>query len=605
MGEISIYYQTFRDFLRIKPDEMRKLCEGSTPSSNLMKHPKHARKHSYVTKALLSKPLKRKFVSREEFLAMQNLLFTLQTLSQKLVSELDVESILNEIMKTLGQALGAVWVNIWELTPDKKAAYIRQGYGRKGTEVYIEHSRKKPLKLGTAFLGRAIKTKKTWSSSDMWTDPHLPRSWIKRVKEQNFRGIVCAPQMVESAKVIGGMCVYFDRVRNLSDFEMRLVTIAANEAAVAIVNAGIYKELLAERDKTLAIIDSLNEGVILFDNDWKVLMINPKAQEILFIQDKEAVGKVLTKDFSQISIFHKNLYTIGNLSLGDFEKREHIIERPQRITLEITEVPVTNLNKRKIGSMRILRDITREKEIGQLESKFITTASHQLRTPLSSIRWALDAVRSGEKGQLNREQKEIIEKTYTATTNLAGLLEDLLNISKIEEGKFIYSFKKRDLLPFVKKILKDMSIQLQERKTNLVFKEPDTALPQVSADTDILSMALRNILDNAIRYSLEGGDITVSLFPADRNVIFSVRDKGIGIPEEDKKFIFSKFFRAKNAQLFQTEGSGLGLYLAKNIVEKHNGRIIFESVENKGSEFFIYLPSDPNKMPEVGEQQLK
>lgn len=566
---------------------------------------KQKRRHSYVTKTIKSRPQKRKFVTAKEFIQMQNLLFTLQTLSQKLVSELDVQAILNEIMKTLGQALGAVWVNIWELTSDKKAAYIRQGYGRKGTEVYIEHSRKKPLKLGTAFLGRAIKTKRTWSSSDMWTDPHLPRSWVKRVKEQNFRGIVCAPQMVESAKVIGGMCVYFDRVRNLSDFEMRLVTIAANEAAVAIVNAGIYSELLAERDKTLAIIDSLNEGVILYDNGWKILMMNPKAQEILFIQDKEVVGKILTKDFSLRSIFHKNLYTISNLTLGDFEKKEHIIERPQRVTLEITEVPVKNPNKQKIGSMRILRDITREKEIGRLESKFITTASHQLRTPLSSIRWALDVVKNGEEGQLNEKQKEIIEKTYTSTTNLISLLEDLLNISKIEEGKFIYSFRPQDFLPFIKKILKDISIQLEERKLNLAFKEPEIKISQVNIDTDILSMAVRNILDNAIRYSLLGGAITVSLFQADQNLIFSVKDNGIGIPDEDKKFIFSKFFRAKNAQLFQTEGSGLGLYLAKNIVEKHNGRIVFESVENKGAEFSIYLPLNPDKMPEVGEQELK
>lgn len=563
------------------------------------------RHRSYVTKTIKSRPQKRKLFTIKEFSQMQNLLFTLQALSQKLVSEMNVEAILNEIMKTLGQALGAVWVNIWELTPDEKATYIRQGYGRKGTEIYIEHSRKKPIKIGTAFIGRAIKTKKTWSSSDMWTDPHLPRTWVERVKEQNFRGIVCAPQIVESAKVIGGMCVYFENPRFLSDFEMRLITIAANQAAIAILNAKIYSELLAERDKTLAIIDSLNEGVILFDNEWKILMMNPKAQELLFIQEKEVAGKILTKDFSLKSIFHKNLYTISSLSLGDFEKREHVIERPQRIVLEITEVPVKDLNKRKIGSMRVLRDITREKEIGRLESKFITTASHQLRTPLSSIRWALDIIKNGEKGQLNDAQKEIIEKTYSSTTNLINLLEDLLNISKIEEGKFIYAFRQQDFLLFIKKILKDISIQLQERKLNLVFKEPDVKISQVNIDTDILSMSVRNILDNAIRYSLLGGTITVSLFQADRNLIFSVKDNGIGIPEEDKKFIFSKFFRAKNAQLFQTEGSGLGLYLAKNIVEKHNGRIIFESIENKGAEFSIYLPLNPDKMPEIGDQELK
>jgi len=204
---------------------------------------------AYITKSLRTDPLLSEHLHQKEFLEIQKCILTLQELSQKLVSELNVTDILNEIMKTLGRALSAVWVNVWELTPDGKAAYIRQGYGRPGTEVYVKHSHKKPIKLGTAFIGRALKTKRTWVSSDMWTDPHLPRTWVKRVKEQNFRAIICVPQIVESARVVGGMCVYFDKPKVLTDLEMRLVTIAANQAAVAIVNANIYRELLSEREE--------------------------------------------------------------------------------------------------------------------------------------------------------------------------------------------------------------------------------------------------------------------------------------------------------------------------------------------------------------------
>ncbi len=528
---------------------------------------------------------------------MQNLLLTLQTLSQKLVSELNVENILTDIMKTLGEALGAVWVNIWELTPDGKKIYIKQGYGRKGTEKYITHSRAHPIPLGVAFIGRAIKTKKTWSSSDMWTDPHLPRTWIKTVKEQHFRGIVCVPQIVESAKVIGGMCVYFKDVRVLSDFEMRLITIAANQAAVSVVNANIYNELIAERDKTLATINSLNEGVILYDNENRVLLLNPKAQEILLVQPKDILGKTPTKEMFEKNVSLKNLYEISHLTLSDYEAKEYSFEEPSKTILEITAVPVRGTGHLKIGSMRILRDITREKEVDIIKSKFISTASHQLRTPLSGIRWALDALRGGDEGPLTTTQQNLVEKTYKTATGLNELLDNLLDASKIEERGLVYVFREYDLLSLVKNIIKEFSVQLQEQKITLVLREPTNPIPKVQIDPKALSMAIRNFIDNAIRYSLPGKKVLISLSTGMYYVMLFIKDSGIGIPKEEQKSIFSKFFRAKNAQLLRTEGSGLGLYLAKSIVEKHNGRVMFESKENQGSEFSIYLPLEEQKMP--------
>lgn len=552
------------------------------------------KKTPYTTKALGRTMRARKHIPADEFLEMQNLLFTLQELSQKLVTELNVENILNEIMKTLGTALKAVWVNIWELTADGKATFIRQGYGRPGTETYIEHSKKRPLKLGTAFIGRALKTKKTWSSSDMWTDPHLPRSWVARVKEQDFRGIVCVPQIVESAKVVGGMCVYFDKPHKFTDFEMRLITIAANEAAVAIVNAKIYDELARERDKTLAIINSLNEGIIMYDIEGRIILMNPRAQEMLLVQAKEVVGKILGKETVSFSIFQKNLYTIGSLSLGEYEAREYSLEGPVGTILEVALVPVQNQSRKKIGSLRILRDITKEKATDLLKQRFVSTASHQLRTPLTSLRWALDALRQGNFGPLAPEQKDLVEKTFSSATNLVTLINDLLDITKMEEGKIKYKFEKRNLASFVASEVANFDIQLKENKIHIkldVGQEPVEAF----FDNETMSMALHNIIDNAIRYSFPGKTVHITVLKRERNAIISVRDEGIGIPKEDQKLIFTKFFRAKNAQLYQTEGSGLGLYLAKSIIEKHNGRIIFESKENLGTEFVIHLQADKIK----------
>jgi len=244
--------------------------------------------------------------------------------------------------------------------------------------------------------------------------------------------------------------------------------------------------------------------------------------------------------------------------------------------------------------MRILRDITREKEIDTLKSKFISTASHQLRTPLAGLRWALNLLGSGEEGVLNPQQHDLVRKTSDVVSNLNKLLDELLTISRAEEEGLTYNFEKCDLAPLVKKIIADMSIPIKEHDLSVSLAAPEQPLPSVNVDPVIISMAIRNVIDNAIRYSLPKGAIRVSLGAADQNVMLSVKDSGIGILGEDQKFIFSKFFRAKNAQLYQTEGSGLGLYLVKKIIERHNGRITFESKKGEGSEFYIYLPiADP------------
>ncbi|MEK7662503.1 MAG: ATP-binding protein [Patescibacteria group bacterium] len=557
------------------------------------------RKKSYVTKAISARPPERKFVSKEEFGEMLKLLLTLEKLSKNLVSELSVEDILTGIMKTLGEALGAVWVNIWELTPDKKGTFIRQGYGRKGTEVYIKHSREHPLKIGTAFIGRALKTKKTWSSSDMWTDPHLPRTWIARVKEQGFRGIICTPQIVESAKVVGGMCVYFDHVRQLSDFEMRLITIAANQAAVSVVNANIYNELLGERDKTLATINSLNEGVILYDNDGRIILTNPRAQEILMINSNEAVGKIPAREPAKKDYSMKNLYEISNIMLADYETKQYIIETPGKIILEVAAAPVHGINRKKIGYIRTLRDVTREKEADMLKSRFITTASHQLRTPAAGLRWSLDALRNGSEGKLTESQQNLADKAYKTMENLGALIDNLLNISMAteEEHGFKYSFKEENLLNIVNGVIDELSTENKERGVGVVLNKPEHAIPPVALDKKIFSMAIYNLIDNAVRYSSPGKTVYVSITPTERQIAISIKDSGIGIPKEEQRHIFSKFFRAPNAQLFQTEGSGLGLYLTKSIVDRHNGEIKFESRENEGTEFSIYLPTEKSKKP--------
>lgn len=534
----------------------------------------------------------------EEFAAMQKLLVTLETLSKNLVTQASVDQILEGIMKTLGQSLGAIWVNLWDLTPDGKRAFIRQGYGGlPNADQYIKHSRMHTIKLGTAWIGRAIKTKRPWGTSDSHKDPRLPRSWLSAVRKQHFRAILCVPQVVESAKAVGGMCVYFDHPKVLSDFEMRLISVAANQAAVAILNARTYQDLLAERDKSLGMIRSLNEGVILYDVDGRVTHLNPAAEELLLVSGKEILGKTVTADLAEQSSSWRNVFNISRLTLSDYQTREYVAEGPNKVVLEVTAIPVRSAEYRKIGTMQILRNITREKEVDLLKSGFIATASHQLRTPATGIRWALASLLAGDAGPLNPEQQKLTAESGKSATRLVELLGELLLVSRMEEGHFGYGYKIQPFIPILRNVIANAAIALQERKIALAFEEPSDPLPDVSVNVEAMTMAIQNVLDNAIRYSPKGKPIRIQLALPRNYLVLSISDQGIGIPKDDQKFVFVKFYRAKNAVRFQTEGSGLGLFIAKNIIEKHNGRIEFESTEGKGSRFDIYLPTKPDDMP--------
>ena len=206
-------------------------------------------------------------------------------------------------------------------------------------------------------------------------------------------------------------------------------------------------------------------------------------------------------------------------------------------------------------------------------------------------------MRGGDEGRLTETQQILVEKTYKTATNLNELLDDLLNTSKIEESGSSYIFREYDLLSLIQKIVKEFSVQLQAQKIDLILNKENKPIPKVQVDPEALSMAIRNFIDNAIRYSSPGKKVLISLKAGMDYAVLLIKDFGIGIPKEEQKFIFSKFFRARNAQLLRTEGSGLGLYLAKSIVEKHNGRVMFESKENQGSEFSIYLPLKEQEKP--------
>ena len=543
------------------------------------------------TKSLMEKPRGVKYIEIEREQSQQKLLSALEQVSKVLTVEVSLHKILEDIATIVAKALGAKWVNFWELTPDKKSVHIAAMYGMK--PEYVEQSREHPIRLGTAWIGRAVKTKKAWGTSDILTDPHLMSdlgpTWKKAVKVQNYRALLCVPTISKRGSV-GGICAYYPDPHEFTDFEMRILTVAANQAATSITNAQIFEELAAERNKMTAMINSLSDGIILYDLKDRITAFNPMAQQLLWVQGKLILGKHPSELSLRTNHLFKNIKDISSLALGEFTSRDITLENPQRITLNITYVPVRDAQYKKLGSMRVLHDITKEKEAEELKSSFITVASHQLRTPLSGIKWALSLLQEKQYGSLNAQQREIIKKVYATNNQLITLVKDLLDASRIEERRFGYVFKNIHPLDILNEVIKEMEPAIQSKKEiSLIVENPNKELPVLRIDRQKFKMALYNIIDNAIKYTPKG-KIMISFFAGESSLIIEIKDEGIGIPKNQQKFLFTKFFRAKNAVLLQTEGSGLGLWIANEIIKRHNGKIIVESQENKGSAFSIQLP---------------
>src|SRR3989344_5732173 len=437
---------------------------------------------------------------------------------------------------------------------------------------------------GLAFQDKEIKT-----SSKVFIDERFMKPSRIMLSIEDRSAMIAVPVVVRD-EAVGVMTALYQKPHVFSREEIAILDMAARFLGVSLLNINFFESLISEKQKTANIINSLNEGIILYDNNGKIVLLNPKAEEQLLVRLKDVFGQVITQEVSQKNIFLKNLYNISSLKLGDNEKTEYVTEGSEHVIFEVSLVPVYGAEHVRTGFMHTLRDITKEKEIEMLKSKFLITASHQLRTPISGLRWALDILEKGEKGALNPAQQELVQNSSKVAASLNGLLNDLLTITKAEEEGLLYDFKKQDILPILEKITTDLEISCREYNVTLSFIKPQEPPPQVNVDSAAISQAIRNIVDNAIRYSLPKGIVSVSLGVADGSVVIGIRDSGIGISKEDQKFIFTRFYRAKNAQVHQTSGSGLGLYLSKNIIERHKGRVIFSSKEGEGTEFYIYLP---------------
>jgi signal transduction histidine kinase len=236
------------------------------------------------------------------------------------------------------------------------------------------------------------------------------------------------------------------------------------------------------------------------------------------------------------------------------------------------------------------RDITEHKKIDQMKTDFITIASHQLRTPLTGVKWISELLLKGKVGRLNTEQREMVGHLIESNERMVVLVNDLLNVSRIEAGKMdVLESKQEDMIAFIHSIIEELTPVAAKKNVTIIFSSHPPQL-EISFDAGKLRQAMVNVVSNAIKYSPEKSKVELGVKNTATAIVFSCQDQGIGIPPTEQGRLFEKFFRASNALKYQAEGSGLGLYITNSLVGLHGGKLWFESKEGQGTTFYISLP---------------
>lgn len=352
-----------------------------------------------------------------------------------------------------------------------------------------------------------------------------------------------------------------------------------------------------------ALFTSIGDGAIATDEFGKITRINPTALHILGFSEREMIGAWFPKkivslheDGEPVSLIDRPITRAFLTGKTIVEKTYYRKKNGQPIPVSITVSPIM-LGGKPVGAIEVFRDITIEFEIDRMKSDFISLASHQLRTPLSAIKTYSHMLIDGYMGEVTGAQKKSLRTIVSAANRMNELISTLLNITRLESGNVSVSLKAVDVVRLAEEVKKEHILSANDKEIKLTLECKSPNLSTIQTDTLLFKEVLSNLISNAIKYTPEGGEVEIGVKNRRYDVLFTVKDTGMGIPKYSQEQIFTKFFRAHNVVRQETSGTGLGLYLVKGLVDALGGKIWFESHEHKGTTFFVAL----SKVPTVGK----
>ena len=385
---------------------------------------------------------------------------------------------------------------------------------------------------------------------------------VQSVAERNFNQKID----VKSSDEIGELATEFNNmIERLQEYEK--------------IN---INKLVEERDKSEAIVNNITSPLLVTNNDNKVTMMNQTAKDLFDIKEEE-----LNIHFLEIINNEELLKKLTNRD-EEIDQTIDLEINDKEYHFKVSSNSVFDEEGNRKYTVTIMEDVTKLKEIDDMKSDFVSTVSHEFRTPLTSMNMSLNMLLGEDVGEINEEQRELLEATSEDCERLNNLVDDLLDLSKIESGKIKMEFGKTDVKKVINSTMKPFENQVKEE--NIQLKEDNIEEGLIAwADSNKISWVISNLIGNAIRYTPEDGKISVGARRTGSNIEVYVEDTGIGISEEYQDKIFDKFVRANNND-DSASGTGLGLAISREIIEAHNGSIWVDSKEGEGSKFYFRIP---------------
>lgn len=357
--------------------------------------------------------------------------------------------------------------------------------------------------------------------------------------------------------------------------------------------------IATERNKLSLVIAGIQDGIIAVDMNRKVTLLNRAAEDLIGIKLEDATGHTLDELFTVQNggeIIDKNTYCpiLADAQDGVVYAHEklRLVNSRKDVFVNILTGRIRDGSSTNLGCILTLHNVSKEMQLEEMKLDFVAMAAHELRTPLTAVRGYLAVFMRENAEKFNEEQKSFLNRIATSTQRLASLVDNLLNVSKIERHGLNISPQPVDWPAHVKDLMPEFENYAKEQKVTLSYVPPDGPIPLLNVDKLKIDEVITNLVTNAINYTKTGGHVAVMIEQNGNEVITSVKDDGHGIPEEAVPHLFTKFFRVDGKLEQGSKGTGLGLYISKAIIDLHKGRIWVETKVGQGSTFKFALPID-------------
>lgn len=512
----------------------------------------------------------------DEMVNRLNEVSMLYTMAQQIASTLNLDEVLNSVVKSMREVTGCRACTIFLLDEQEKQLEVRAADGLK------PHWRKMAkLQLGEGAAGRAAAENRTIFIPDTTQDPDYV------VFDETVKSLLVVP-LVAHGKVIGTINLDDSSPNAFSVDQERLLTIAATQVGISIENARLFTKISNEQKQMQAVIQHMADGLLLIDRKGTIITCNSTLAMMLGLQRGQIVGQNIYANNLHPNLAKVAATTAHQVARTGVLAQEVNIDSPRPRTLQIFSTIITDNARHPAGEVRVVHDVTKERELDQLKDDFFSTISHELRTPLFSIQGFAQIMM--EEPDLDVETRtEFLNTIQRQAIQLSEMVNNLLDISKLEDGKLVLEQKPVSVVDVINQTILKLQGYAHQQQVKVVTNLAAT-IPVIIGDSHRLEQVLNNLIGNAIKFSPANEQILITAELGNDEVRVSVKDNGIGIPAEALESIFSRYYQVSNRSHRSPMGTGLGLHIAKQIVEAHGGKIWAESETGQGSVFTFTLP---------------